>query len=338
MAGMIFSQGSGVADSVFGKSVEPIRALVEQGAEAFEQQSMIDKIYAMDTTQNFAEKYTSETALGAFEPVGEGGAYPKSEFREGYSQVITPDTWKNSFVVTQEMVEDAKMGKVKQKASAFNLSYGRTREDFAAGLLMGGFSGAVTMAGKQFSAKAADGKSLFATDHPSITGKGTQSNLYDADISYDTICYMEEKMQNFTDDDGNLLNLMPDTIIIPNRARAKKLVFDAVGADGIPNSANNSFNYMHDRWNIIVWPYLNKYLTGLTGLTSGKDPIIMMDSKFNEAYFGAVWLDRIKLTVKTTIDENTDDNVWSGRARYAAGFNNWRAFIGCFAGSSGSTF
>ena len=67
---MIFSKGSNVNDSIFGKSQEPIRAIIEQGVEAFEQMSQIKNIYCMDTTKNFAEKYTQETSLGNFENVG----------------------------------------------------------------------------------------------------------------------------------------------------------------------------------------------------------------------------------------------------------------------------
>ena len=90
-----------------------------------------------------------ETALGNFAPVGEAGAYPLNSFQEGYSQVIEPDTWKNSFEVTQEMVEDALMGKIKQRASAFTLSYNRTRELFGAAMLMSGVSGTMKFGKEQ---------------------------------------------------------------------------------------------------------------------------------------------------------------------------------------------
>ena len=89
---IIFSQGSGVADSVFGKSQAPIKAMIESGVEAFQQFSAVDKVFSMDTTKNYAEKYTSETSLGDFADVGENGAYPKISMREGYSKVIEPTT------------------------------------------------------------------------------------------------------------------------------------------------------------------------------------------------------------------------------------------------------
>ena len=98
---MIFSKSSGVADSIYGKSQEPIRAIIEKGVEAFEQQSQIKNIFTMDKSRNFAEKYVIETSLGDFENVGENGAYPKTSMREGYSKTIEPATWKSSFEVTQ---------------------------------------------------------------------------------------------------------------------------------------------------------------------------------------------------------------------------------------------
>ena len=135
---LIFSEGSGLADSIFGKSQAPIRAIIEQGVEAFAEQSMISRIFYMDQSSNYAEKYTSETSLGDFVDVGENGAYPKTTMREGYSKVIEPATWKSSFEVTQEMAEDAKIGKIKSRANIFATSYNRTREKFAASLLIGG--------------------------------------------------------------------------------------------------------------------------------------------------------------------------------------------------------
>lgn len=37
-----------------------------------------------------------------------------------------------------------------------------------------------------------------------------------------------------------------------------------------------------------------------------------------------MWNDRIPLAVRSTIDENTDANVWRGRSRWNATFNDWR--------------
>ena len=45
MANITFSEGSGLNDSVFGKSQAPIRMFIEKKGEAFEQESMIPLLF-----------------------------------------------------------------------------------------------------------------------------------------------------------------------------------------------------------------------------------------------------------------------------------------------------
>lgn len=333
MAGVVFSKASGVNDSIFGKSQEPIKAIIEERLEAYQQGSVLDKVFVMEKSNNFAEKYVQETSLANFSPVGEGGAYPENSFQEGYSSVIEPDTWKNQFEVTQEMIEDAKMGKIKQRANQFTRAYNRSRESFGAAMLMGGVGTSVTFGGKKFATTCADGKALFSTTHPSKT-KGTkdQSNLFAEDFSYDMLCKVQEKMQNMRDDDGHLLGVSPDTIIIPNDGMLKKAVFNAIGAEGDPSSSNPStFNFQYGLWNVIIWPYLNEFIPS----TATSKPWFLMDSRYNQDYYGAVFLDRVGLTVRSEIAPN-DNNVFKGRARYSAGFVDFRAFACSFTGSGGT--
>ena len=331
MSSIIFSEGSGLNDSVFGKSQYPIRAIIQKSVEAFEAMSMIDKIYSMDTTKNFAEKYTSETSVGDFEDVGENGAYPKTGMQEGYSKVIEPTTWKSSFEVTQEMVEDAKYGKIKSRASIFTTSYNRTREKFAATMLAGGVGSTVTIGKKTYDTNCADGTPLFGQNHPSKT-KGTkfvQSNAFKAAFATSIFDQVQEHMQDFKDDDGNLLNIAPDTIIIPNVGSLKREVFALAGSDFDPATANNALNFQAGLWNVIVWPYLPKMI-------GGKPFFIMMDSRFKDDHECLPWLDRVPLSVRSDIDPNTDANVFKGRARFGAGFNNWRCVAICGEGITGT--
>ena len=320
MAGIIFNETSGLNDSIFGKSQAPIKAMVKESVESFEAMSLVDKIFYMDTSTNFAEKYTSETSLGNFQATGENGAHPKASMQEGYSKTITPITWKNSFEVSAEMIEDAKFGKIKSRANIFATSYNRTREEYAAALLAGGVGSSVKFGGVDHSTLGADGVSLFSKVHPSITG-GTakQSNIFSAAFSQDTLDRVQEEMQKFKDDDGHLLNSCPDTIIIPNIGALKRAVFAAVGSELDSTSGNNAINFQLGLWNVLVWNYLPATI-------GGKPYFIMADSKFNQDYMAAPWVDRVKLTVTSDIDRNTDANVWYGRARFGAGFNNWRGF------------
>lgn len=322
MAGIIFSEGSGLNDSIYGKSQVPIKMFIEKKAEAYEAGSIVDKIFNMNTSKNFAEKLTGMTSMNGFMPVGEGAAYPKDEMQEGYSKVLQHVTWKDSFAITEEMVEDAKLMSLRKKPAAFLAGYYRTRELFGAALLGGAFEGKTKIAfrGTTFDTTANDGLALFHNAHTSITGGATQSNIFTNAFSNEALARIEAQMQGFADDNGNILSVIPDTIVIPNDADLKMEVFAAIGADKDPNTANNGFNFTFGRWNVIVWSYLNQFIT------KGNKPWMVMSSQYNEDYDGAVWYDRVKLSVKSYIDENTDDNIWKGRARLSAGFNDWRAF------------
>lgn len=331
MANITFTEGSGLQDSIFGKSQAPIRMFLEKRGESFEQASMIPELFNMGTSKHWGEKFTTMTAMDGFQPVGENGSYPVDGMQEGYDKFLEHMTWKNSFSLSREIVEDAKLMDLKKQPAGFITSYYRTREKFAAALLGGAIakSTAVTFAGKSFDAKGADGKGLFATDHPSKLSKGTQSNQYADAFGNDQLAALECAMQGFKGDNGEILDVTPDTIIIPNEYTLKATVFAAIGADKDPATANNGFNFNFGRWNVIVWPYLNQFIT------AGTKPWVMLDSKYNEEYGGAVWLDRTALEVKSRIDDGNDANVWSGYARFIAGFNDWRAFaVGGVSGGS----
>ena len=323
MANITFSEGSGVNDSIFGKSQAPLRMLIEKRAESFEENSILKEVFMMDKSTHWAEKYTSETAMDGFDPVGENGAYPTDGMQEGYSKTLEHVTWKNSFSLSREIMEDAKVMDLKNKPAGFVTSYYRTRENLGAALLGGAVSGntVVEFRGKKFDATAADGKPLFAKDHPSkVATKVKQSNLFADAFSADALAYAEAKMQNFRGDNNELLAVAPKTILIPNDAKLKKEVFAAIGADKNPVADSNAFNFIFGRWNVIVWNYLNQFIT------AGTQPWILYDPDYNMEYGGAIFTDRTALDVRSTIDENTDANVWRGYARFTAGFNDWRAF------------
>ena len=59
-------------------------------------------------------------------------------------------------------------------------------------------------------------------------------------------------MQDFRGDAGEVLDVVPQTIIIPNDYKLKMDVFAAIGADKDPDTSNNGFNFNFGRWNVII--------------------------------------------------------------------------------------
>lgn len=329
---IIFSEGSGLNDSIYGKCQAPIRMFLEQRGEQFEQQSVLKDLFLMGKSENYGDLMTTMTAMSGFEPVGENGAYPLDGMQEGYQKLLVYDTWKDSFAISAEMMEDSKVMDMKKQPAAFITSYNRSREMFGAALYGGAISGkaTATFKGRNFDINSADGVTLFNTKHPGKVSKKEQSNKFSDAFSVDALGKMEAAMHLFRGDNDEILDVAPDTILIPESATLKKEVFAAIGADKEPTTSNNAFNYQYGRWNVIVWSYLNQFVT-----TSGTVPWVLMDSKYNQAYGGAVWNDRVKLAVRSTVDENTDANVWRGRSRFNATFNDWRfAAVGGIAGGT----
>ena len=317
------SIGSGLNGTIYGDCQVPLKAFLESRGEAFQRESLLPYLYRMEKSRHWAERYSSETAMGDFEPVGEGGDYPKTGFEDGYFRDIVNMTFKQSFSVTQELVEDCLLGTMKQRANTLVTAYGRTREKFGRILYAGGLYGTtVSYKGKTFACGSADGQALFSKTHPNKVNGAKQTNLYKGTFTNTLLGKIETEMQNIKGDNGELLGVAPDTIWIPNDAALKDAVFSAVGADKEPTSGNNAFNYQFGRWNIIVDPYLTAALTDL-GKSSEK-PFFLLDSKFIELNDGPIFQDRVPLDVKSVIDNNNDNNVWQGRARFGAGFADWR--------------
>lgn len=316
-----FTESSGLNDTVYGKCQTPVKMFLEKRGEAMEQQSMLKEVFQMGTSSNFADTYTGMTAMEGFKPVGESGAYPTDGFQESYQKVIVYQTWKNSFSISKEIMEDSKIMDLKAKPGAFLASYYRVREQYGASLYGAAIQGktSTNFKGKDFDVACNDGKALFAKDHTSKTDKALkQSNVFKDAFSAKALGEMETRMQNFRGDTNEILDVCPTTILIPNIASLKEEVFAAIGADKNPVNANNAFNYQYGRWRVLIWNYLNDYIS------KGTAPWILLDPQYSERYAGAVWTDRIQLEVRSAVDENTDANVWRGRSRFNAGFVDWR--------------
>ena len=126
MANITFTEGSGLQNSIFGKSQEPLKLFIEKRGESFEQQSMLPQLFHMSGSSHWAEKFSALTAMDGFRPVGENGAYPTDGQVEGYEKVLEHTTWKDQFALSREIVDDAKIVDLRRRSAAFVAGYYRT--------------------------------------------------------------------------------------------------------------------------------------------------------------------------------------------------------------------
>lgn len=332
MPGISITEASGVVNSLFGNVQAPVRRFILKQGEAWEQETMLPHLFAMTNSTHFGEMSSGLTAMEGFKPVGENGTYPVDSFEETFQKLIVHMTWKDSFSLSRELVDDGTLADLRRRPENFVAGFYRTREEFGAALYGTAIKGEknINFRGKTFDCTGADGKNLFAKDHPSKLNKSrTQSNQFSDAFSAAALGAMESAMQDFRGDRNEILAVSPDTILIPNNYELKNAVFAAIGADKDPNTSNNAFNYLFGRWNVIVWPYLNKYITANT------KPWVLIDSRFLNAQGAAPWYDRTDLEIKSRVDDGNDANVWSGYARWGVGFADWR--FAAVGGVSGGT-
>lgn len=334
MAGIIFSQNSGLNDDLFKDTAIQVRSLMyDADKENNKYDSYVNAVFNVETSDRFGEKQSSLTEFGDFEIVPEGGNAIQDELQQGFNKLIIHEQMLKKFTVTASMVEDNQIADLKKKAFDFVYSYKRSRAREASTLLTGATATSVKWGGKMLDTTTGDGKALFATDHPGIkTGVAVQSNVFtNAFGNDDQMLYKLASIgRNFKNQSGEVMGFDFDTLIIPgNASDIQRIAEKIIGSDQQVGSNYNDVNVSKGRWKLVVDPLWNVD-------TSQKIPYMIMSSEANKKFGGNMFYDRLKLSVREWIDDNNWDLNYSGRYRAGVGFNIWQHIIlgGASAGTS----
>ena len=324
MSGIPISVSSGLNNTIFGEIQGPLSLLIEQRYERFQNSefTLWDKIFKEYKLQTHTGTIGEVGAIGLFEDVGENGAYPISDIKDGFLKHLMAEEWKNSFGISQTAMEDKMDQVLKDGSKQLVDAFYRTKNAFFWGLLAAALNGSdyVTKKKNKISIKAKDGVNLFSQSHKMANASGSICNAFSNAFSKTALGTVAEKMQNMKDDNGEIIGLTPDTIIIPNTEKAKDDVFGVVGAHNDPDTAaGNKYNYQFGNWTVIAVPWLAELAT------ADSYPWIIMDSQYNEDGHGAIDVERIPLNITSELASN-DVNLWKVRGRFSGAFQEFRAF------------
>jgi hypothetical protein len=318
---MIISASSGLQDTIFGKSQAPVKRFMEEANLAARQRSLLEHIFPMVTSDEWAEKFSSQTQIGNMRPNGENGIIPESSTQVGYEKTVENEVeWDNSISLTRRMIDDGKMGIVKRQSISLVDSYWNTREEYGARMIST-VGTTMTFAGKVFNIASGDGQSLFSQAHPYIVGGAgaTQSNLHDLQFTYDNLTKMEVRLNNqkVAGADGpKKINIKGNALLFPFSTDVDgdqmQDVLEALNGDGNPTSPNLSGNYHMGRWDVTFWDFLERP----TGLVAGKSFWYMMDKAHIEKMQPYVFQDRIDLEISSNLAVNRRQNNWDSYARF----------------------
>lgn len=327
MAGITISVSSEVMQSRFGNLQDPLCSYIESRAEVYEQElDLYKEVFSEVDSKHYGEAYSGETELEDLLPVGENGAYPNSDFQEGYSKTIRNMTFKGQFSISREAIDDDVLGTLKKKPEKLLKSYYRGKARLMARMIGEALQGnaSFTANGFPFSTVGADGVCVFSGSHaPKVSG-GNQCNVYSDSFSSSALFAAIQKMQNLKDDNGNTLNINPNAILISNKnASLKQSVLEVVSSLQKPGTANNDNNVLFGNLKVLCSPYLNDYLGALSA------PWVLLDTSYIEDNDCNILQNRINLELKSIISHVNDANVWQAYARYGVGFVDFRGMLAC---------
>jgi hypothetical protein len=166
------------------------------------------EIYDTETSERSFEEETKLSGFGAAPVKNEGQAISYDNAQEAWTARYNHETVAMGFSVTEEAMEDNLYDSLSSrytKALARAMSY--TKQVKAANILNNGFNSAFTYG---------DGKPLFSTAHPLVSG-GTNSNTPStaADLNETALENAVIQIAGWTDERGLLIAAKPKKLIIP---------------------------------------------------------------------------------------------------------------------------
>lgn len=284
----------------------------------------IPMMFEVDGSEKDTESYDSVGGEGLMEEWGRSGnAVNYEDVEELWQKRFRHQKFSLGRVIDRDLIDDLKLTQVKDKIRSLADAVYKTRqyqavEDFNNAFLT---STAVNFRGRTYNAAGPDGVALCSASHPYSPTNSTdvQSNTGTTDLSIDAWDSTAVLMQEWKDDKGNLMAVIPNTIIVaPFNARK---AFQIAGMPGKevakyePGSANYNINIYEGDVNVIVNPYLK----------NRKAWFAIDDARMRNAH---KWFDRRKAENGSVTDFDTEVSKFKVVGRWSYGFIDYSWVFG----------
>jgi hypothetical protein len=210
------------------------------------------EIFESESSERSFEEETKLSGFSAAPVKNEGSALAYDNAQEAWTARYVHETIAMGFSLTEEAIEDNLYDSLSSrytKALARAMAY--TKQVKAANILNQGFSGGPTYG---------DGKTLFATDHPLVSG-GTNSNrpTVAADLNETSLEAAVIQIAGWTDERSLLIAAKPRKLIVPPSLQfvAERLLKTELRV----STADNDINALKSMGSIPEGYAVNHYLT-----------------------------------------------------------------------------
>ena len=250
------------------------------------------------------EVMLSGFANAAVKPEGQGVTFDDAQ--ETFTARYTNETIALAFAITEEAIEDNLYDRLASRyTKALARSMANTKQVKAAAVLNNGFN--ASFAG-------GDGKALFATDHPTLSGSFSNELSTPAELNETSLEQSLIDIAAFTDERGLKIAAQGVKLIIPSALQftAERLM----KSTGRVGTADNDINALASMGMIPQGYAVNHYLT------STKKFYIKTDVPNGLKHF-------VRSPIKTTMEGDFDTgNVrYKARERYVFGFSDPRGMF-----------
>lgn len=287
----------------FAEMLNPyIRAVYEEIVEKGD--DIIPQIFGVENTDLAEERVTGIGGIGLMQKWN--GQVYYDDVQPLWTKVYRVEKYSIGLKIDRDLWDDAQHAEIKERVQRFTLSIHRTRQIHAHEVFNDAFAGAVL--------KGPDDKPLCSNAHPlSPSDATTQSNVVNTELSLEALEAARLMMLNWTDDRGNKLLRVPDTLLIPPALGMKAR--ELLESPDRPDTADRAINVRRGAYRIIELPFLNS-----------SKAWFLVDSKAAKLYLK--WFERRKPVPERDEDFDTETLKWKAVARYAYGFHHWSWIIG----------
>lgn len=323
---------SNVGDDTWNEWSDQLDAcIVEEDANKSPDDEIVKALANEKASKRFGEKGVTIGGLDNFAIKSESADASEDTLEEGYSKIIQHYSFAKSVVLSKELADDNNVDLMRVRARSLVKAYKRTRAQYITDVITksvmtssSAYNTTMTFgATSGIDITAPDGMSLFNNAHPLHSdGSVTQSNIYTNAFgtTSEMLNILANKMRNFTDENGNVMGIIADTIVIPgNVPGLEDTIKKIIGSDGEVGTNYNDINTQRGKWKLVV--------DHLWTVSGSAKPYIILSSEANKDLMGTMFYNRLGLDVKSEVKAESRNLLYNGFSRWSAGFYNWRHMI-----------
>jgi len=277
----------------------------------YEQAFMMPMLYSVRPSGRRRERSASFGGLGDFETKNPGAGVTETSLAQQFEKDFVHVSYALAVSIERELLDDEEYGFAVEIGRQIGIKGAYKMETLAAALFNDAFAGATYL--------TEGGLSICNTAHLNVDSGNSQSNRGTTALSMSSVKSTRTAMRNFKNYRGDLLDVMPDALLIPHDLEED--AWEIVRSTGRPDDATNAANFYNGMFKLFVWPFLS---TGISG--GDANNWFMLDTRILKE--NLLWYQRVPLEVYGNGDLFTGTRKIGGYFRASHGLRDWRGLYG----------